>query len=451
MSRRQAESWAVVAFFAVAALVVVHLVWGPWASFGIVAAVAVLAVVLVLVVHPAPVWWAWTAARWSSACRSCDLGRLTGDGKTFRAARAWWTATDHGVRVRVRVPAGMTAAEVIDRAPVIAAALRGVRSWGVWVDEARVELHVLMRDALAAPRSASTTTRHGLARWARDEAGADLWWSPAAGHTAIQGATGSGKSSTLYSLLAPLAGHRDVIVCGSDVSGLVLGPWQTGADDLIATGGGDLEDHARALEAVVQVMTERMADLVTSGLDLLTCDSRTPWLVVVLEEAPALLAAARPDRALHARLTTAIRRLKQEGRKVGVVVVTTAQRMTAAVVDSDARAQESVRITHRVDTGEALRLLHDGAHLPDVAEVRQWPPGLALVEMPGRRLTRARADWTTYADYRAAVLREMPANPLPVLAPADLPPAPDAPPAKRRPQPKRPRTASVPEVIEASG
>lgn len=121
MSRRQVEFWAAVAFVAVAALTVVHLVWGPWASLGIVAAVAALALVLTVAVHPAPLWWAWTAARWASACRACELGRwrLTEDGKTFRAARAWWTATDHGVRVRVRVPAGMHAAEVIDRAPVI--------------------------------------------------------------------------------------------------------------------------------------------------------------------------------------------------------------------------------------------------------------------------------------------------------------------------------------------
>jgi len=305
---------------------------------------------------------------------------------------------------------------------------------------------------LAAIRPASTETRHGLARWARDEAGCDLVWSPAAGHTAIQGTTGSGKSSTLYSLLAPLAGRRDVIVCGSDVSGIVLEPWRTGPGDLIATGGTDLEDHARALEDAVQVMTGRLGDLVATGRDLIACDEGMPWVVVVLEELPALLAASRRDRELHARITTAIRRLKQEGRKVGVVCVTTAQRMTAAVVDSDARAQESVRITHRLDTTKALRLLHDGAHLPDIAEVRQWPPGLALVEAPGRRLTRARADLTTYADYRSAVAARVPVNLPATVEPIIATATTDAPPAKRRPQPKQPRAkVTEPESPVPSG
>lgn len=237
------------------------------------------------------------------------------------------------------------------------------------------------------------------------------------------------------------------------MSGDGLELWRTGGGDLIACGGHDLEAHAAVLEGVVALMTERLADLVTAGRDRLSPDEVTPWLVVVLEEAPGLLAATRTDRALHQRVTTAVRRIKQEGRKVGVVALTTAQRMTAAVMDADARAQESVRITHRVDTGEALRLLHDGTHLPDIAEVRQWPPGLALVEMPGRRLTRVRADWTTYADYRAAVLgRRVPVNPLVITPELVSTSTTDAPPAKRRPQPKRPRTtAPVPEVIEASG
>ena len=447
MTRRQIESWAVVAFVAVTAQVALFFTAGLAGALLPVVAVGICALALRLWTHPRVIWWTWVALRWSSLCRACGLLR-----EEDRPARAWWTADDHAARIRVRVPAGMSAPEVIDLAPRVAACLRGVRSWATWVDEHRVELHVVMRDALASIRPARVEVAHGLSRWGRDEGGCDLVWAPAAGHTAIQGSTGSGKSSTLYSLLAPLAGRRDVRVVGSDVSGLVLEPWRTGPGDLIACGGHDLEAHALALEGVVEVMTARLADLVAAGRDSIRCDEGMPWIVVVLEEAPALLAATRTDRALHLRVTTAIRRIKQEGRKVGIVSITTAQRMTAAVMDADARAQEAVRITHRVDTSEALRLLHDGSHLPDVAEVRQWPPGLALVEMPGRRLTRARADLMRYADYRAAVARRVPVNPLVPALPEPTTSTPDDPPRARRSQPKRPRAAVVvPEVIEASG
>lgn len=406
----------------------------------------------------AALWALWALVRWRSACRSCGLGRTASpwrDGvgaRAFWPARAWWTADAHTLRIRVRVPHGMTATSVLDLAPALAASLRGVRGWGTYRDEAHVLVDVVMRDPLRASRPASMSTEHGVARWARDEAGADLVWSPAAGHTAIQGTTGSGKSSSTYTLLAPLAARRDVIVCGSDVSGLVLDPWRPVAPDLIATGGSDLEAHALVLERAVGIMTERLAGLVAAGRDQLHCDAGAPWLVVVIEEAPGLIAAAKStDRDVHARIVLAARRLKQEGRKAGLVVLTIAQRMSAQVIDADARSQEAVRITHRVDTPEALRMLHDGATLPDLAEVRQWLPGLALVEMPGRRLTRVRVDFVSYADYRSAVLAAV-SRQVPALGDArdrlddvaDL----ERPTAPRRTQPKRPRPRAQVTVTE---
>lgn len=238
---------------------------------------------------------------------------------------------------------------------------------------------------------------------------ADPW------HVAIQGATRSGKSALSYTLLGALAHRADVLVCGVDPSGILLGPWLHGRGaGWIATGTADMQGAVDALAGVVAEMDQRIAYLARTGLDVLsTPDATCPLLLVVLEEYPGALSAARSQDEAEGRpvgqrtaprIERAVGRLVKEGAKVGVRVVLLAQRMSARAVDTDDRSNFGVRVSLRVDNGDALAMLHDGPTAREHVEaVRRFAPGVGLVEGPDRPLMRWRADLTEYADYRSRV------------------------------------------------
>ena len=238
---------------------------------------------------------------------------------------------------------------------------------------------------------------------------ADPW------HLAVQGATRSGKSALSYTLLGSLAHRADVLVCGVDPSGILLGPWLHGRGaGWIATGTADMQGAVDALTGVVAEMDRRIAYLARTGLDTLPApDATCPLLLVVLEEYPGALSAARSQdeadgrpagQRTAPRIERAVGRLVKEGAKVGVRVVLFAQRMSARAVDTDDRSNFGVRITLRVDNGDALAMLHDGPTAREHVEAaRRFAPGVGLVEGPDRPLMRWRADLTEYADYRSRV------------------------------------------------
>jgi hypothetical protein len=97
-------------------------------------------------------------------------------------------------------------------------------------------------------------------------------------------------------------------------------------------------------------------------------------------------------------------RLLAEGAKVGIRVVILAQRAEAAVLGAFERAMCSLRISFRCDNRAAVELLHAGAE-PAVADAHTAAlPGIGLMSMPGRPLTRFRAPFIGgYAEFAAAV------------------------------------------------
>lgn len=164
-------------------------------------------------------------------------------------------------------------------------------------------------------------------------------------HVVVQGATGSGKSVWCYSQLAQLVGCDDVLICGSDPSGLLLGrpyagtrhhPWQ-------AIGTQDITAHLELLRRLVAEMDRRIAAL-PDRVDLLTPTVDTPLLLVVL------------------------------------------------------------KISFRVTDPEALVMLHPEAR-DWFADHAHAPAGVALLETPSRQITRVRGprlsgdDLTDYATY----------------------------------------------------
>lgn len=235
-------------------------------------------------------------------------------------------------------------------------------------------------------------------------------------HLAIQGATRSGKSVFLYGLLGRLADREDVAVAGFDPSGILLSPWKGHpGGELLALGTGDLENHAAVAAGLVAMMDARISQLSDPARgvfrDKLENFSRgTPLIVVVLEEYPGLLSALegldkarQPAERLAPVFRSNIRRLIQEGAKVGFRVVMIAQRFDASIMGGAERSNLSTRVTFRVDNADAVKMLHHDA-LPELVEqIKRFSPGMAFLETPARAAQIFRSDLATYEAYASHV------------------------------------------------
>ncbi|MGL5857878.1 MAG: FtsK/SpoIIIE domain-containing protein [Angustibacter sp.] len=428
-------------------------------------------------------WWCWAWSRWTRLCRACGLSvqvrvvekakARTTDGLRRTETRMvprwvdprlrWVSARGHTLTLRVRVRVGQTTEDLAAAVPAIAAAAGGWTHRTVRVSPSTVDVCLTMADVLAAPR-ASTLHPYGPVTVGRAEDGHPVAIDPvAAWHVAVQGATRSGKSALCYGLLGSLAHRPDVLICGVDPSGILLGPHQGGRGaGWIATGTADPAAAVAALDGVVAEMDARIEVLHAAGLDALTAfTAARPVLVVVLEEYPGALAAARAWDEAYGRgpgdrcapwIERAVGRLVKEGAKVGVRLLVLAQRMSANAVDTDDRSNFGTRITLRVDNADAVRMLHDGVDAAGVRQVRQFAPGLGLIETPGQPLRRWRADHTTYRQYRDRVHAGIQTTTSPAAFTAPAPASADTDstgpsaerPARKPRAPRQPRAPRVP-------
>ncbi|MCG7320810.1 FtsK/SpoIIIE domain-containing protein [Arsenicicoccus bolidensis] len=395
--------------------------------------------------------------RWETACLAA--GATTRTGSTVHVpGLVRHTRTPHGSdELIVRMAPGQTLASWAGCADALASSL-GVYSITAHAAERPgwVVLDVLRRDPLAVERTAPDPARtprpvlpvlsgssRGFSRTprliparaglsapsgsaasgvvlGRDEHGHDLVLDPySTAHAGMQGATRSGKSSACYTLLAALAHRADVIVCGVDPSGLLLDPFTTrnggrgGAFIATGTSREDITRAADALARLVALMDDRVRELRADGLDKLTTfTASSPAIWCVMEEYPGLLAAAKaidneagakPGDRLAPKIAAHLGRLVKEGAKVGVFVLVLAQRMSADALNTDDRMNLALRITLRVDNGDAVAMLHDGLTRDRTQAVRQFAPGVALAESPGQGVRRVRMLYTDYPTYRARV------------------------------------------------
>jgi hypothetical protein len=234
-------------------------------------------------------------------------------------------------------------------------------------------------------------------------------------HILVQGQTRSGKSRFLYGLLSQVSDAPDVLICGSDISALVLRPFAgTRHGQLIACGSADIDRHVEVLEELVDVMDDRISRIPPDE-DVYPCGPEDPYLVTLIEELPGLLRRAgqadvkapcvkgsvkRAD-----RIKAAYGRLLAEGAKAGFRLVIVMQRADALIIGGYERAQCPLRISFAVDDRAAVKMLHPAAS-DDLAE---WHcsalPGRALVSMPGLPIGRFRSpDMDSYRQYVTNVL-----------------------------------------------
>lgn len=261
---------------------------------------------------------------------------------------------------------------------------------------------------------------------ARDELGRPLAmrWDQAP-HTCVQGATRSGKSVWCYSVLAQLARLDDVLIAGSDPSGLLLGrPWAgTRHHQWQATGSGDVLAHRDLLDRLVAEMDARIAELPARQDKLTVFTPDRPLIVVVLEELAGLLRLAsttptpKGELKVREQLLHAFGRLVSEGHKAGMRLLVVTQRADATIIEGFARGQLGLRLSFRADDPEALVMLHGQDARAELVQHRQSPPGVALVQAPGIALTRARgprlpgpSEDADYARYWDEVAGDAPAR-----------------------------------------
>lgn len=361
-------------------------------------------------------WWRRT---WPSMSQAVDLGRSvqrkdrrTGQQVTrWRPARCRVRASTTTLTVRMRVPAGRSVRQVLETAEALGAMSAAASVTATRESMSVAVIRLCMAGVLDVPRfSAEPTPSSKPVVLGRYEDGADFTWDPLRdAHMGMQGQTRSGKSYGTQTILSALARRPDVVVVGCDPSGILLGPWMQGrGGSWVSTGTAQMTKHGEVMAALVREMDERIARLTMRGLDKLgEFDCHTPALVAVFEEWPGLLAAAKADDEVQGRkgsdrvapaLERGMGRLVRESAKVGFAVVVLAQRMSATALAGDDRANLPNRITLRVDNGDSVRMLHDGASV-DVEEVRSFAPGVCLAETPSRGLTRVRMDATDYRTY----------------------------------------------------
>ncbi|MDD7965888.1 hypothetical protein [Actinomycetospora lemnae] len=230
-----------------------------------------------------------------------------------------------------------------------------------------------------------------------------------AGHLAAQGQNGSGKSVLCYGLLSQLAAAPDVLVAGSDITGLLLGRAWDGtahrAHQVVGT--GDIAAHAVLLEDLVAEMDRRLATIPPRH-DKIEPSPATPTVLVVLEEFPGLLRAAdglpKPKRGEGVptgdRIRSAVLRLLSEGRKAAFRVLMLAQRFEATAVGGGyARDQFALRLSFRVPA-DSLEMLHGSDARPLGPEHANAAPGIAYLSGLGRDCERIRVPYLgEYGDY----------------------------------------------------
>jgi len=271
------------------------------------------------------------ARRWGRIMRgdtpSMELRALTGS-KVVRVVSEGAMA-----RIRVKLAEGITPAQVT-RATDSLASYYKLRPAAVFAaaDEhsaGHVWFSFLAKDPWKGkiphpmPKPGSTTLRELGFRFTMGitAAGADVKFKIQ--HALIVGQSGSGKSVWMESLLIWLLACRDVVIVGIDMaSGATLGMFRKVLALPLAT---DLETATWTLERVLAVIEDRERQLgiakeqEDSDDDEFQPSPDRPWIVVIVDEYPDLIAAGDKN------LIKLIGRIGKRARKCGVRIMPVSQ------------------------------------------------------------------------------------------------------------------------------
>ncbi len=389
-------------------------------------------------------WWRRRryTRRWAHIMVAAGLTARNRARRELAPRVAWVRQGRYADVLRVRLPDGITAARFTEKLPEITEALRARearllapprRRLPRWLTSrvsaefrfsdrrpGTVFLRLAFGDPLARTILATPSTTDevdlGALRIGRRDDGRDWLVSLRGTHVLLAGATGSGKGSVLWSLLAALGpAIRDgvVQVVGLDPKGgMELGYGQELFRELVTMHGTDAEEEAVQFLEGLADEADRRAHLLAGHTRLLTPTTSLPFLLVVIDEL-ASITALLSDSKRQRRADAALGRLLTKGRAPGVCVIGALQDPRKDVVRW--RDLFPTRIGLRlVDEGQVDMVLGDGARGRGARcdEIPESAPGVGyVIEDGSRATTRVRAAFLTDDDIRhiATTYRPAPA------------------------------------------
>jgi len=216
---------------------------------------------------------------------------------------------------------------------------------------------VTMKEILASKKFASSTSRLEIAL-GRDVSGkpytADLEKMP---HLLIAGATGSGKSVCINSIITSLVyrnSPREVQLLLIDPKRLELSIYK-GIPHLLCEVVTEPKKAVRALHWVIEEMDMRYKLLAGRGVrNIQALDGELPFIVVIIDELADLMLSVPQD------LEMAVAKLAQMARAVGIHLVVATQRPSVDVITGVIKANLPCRIAFKVASRIDSRTILDG-------------------------------------------------------------------------------------------
>ncbi|MGW1890163.1 FtsK/SpoIIIE domain-containing protein [Streptomyces sp. NPDC002004] len=320
--------------------------------------------------------------------------------------------TSTGLRVTLRLPAGLEPADVA------AASERLRHAWGVHavsVIETKpgfVELRMTGYDVLRRVRMPRKAQPKDMVVPValRDDGTAFVRDYRKVPHSLTLGANQSGKSMYQRNLIKGLA-QLPVALVGIDCK---RGVEQTAYAPRLSALATTPDESVSLLDVLVGEMEDRFDLLSTHGVsDLWELPEKVrpvPVVVLVDEVAELFLISSRKDEERRERLVTALIRLAQMARAVGIYLEVCGQRFGSELGKGATmlRAQLTGRVVHRVNDKQTAEMgLGDIAPdaLPAVTTIPPDRPGVAVAADSSGGWSRIRTPSTTAAE-AAAVCRE---------------------------------------------
>ena len=315
----------------------------------------------------------------------------------------WWDYSRHGMTVDVLMRGGQTFADWAREE------IRSRIADHVGVDQVTttspapgwVRLELRVHDTLAAPAT-TTNADPALAAGVDLEAvevgvredGTPWRLRVLYSHILLAGATGSGKGSVLWSVLAGLgpaikSGHVDVWM--ADPKGGV--EFGRGENRLFVRFSTDAPSILGMLKEAVAEMDERLARMRAAGLRKLIPSPDEPLILIIIDEAASLSSYAEREEQNEFRRLTGM--LQSKGRAAGVSVIAALQDPSKETMPN--RQLFPVRIALRLDEPTQTAMVHgqgarDRGALCD--KISETTPGVGYVGEDGTtEFVRVRAFW----------------------------------------------------------
>ncbi|KEF99085.1 MULTISPECIES: FtsK/SpoIIIE domain-containing protein [Mycobacterium] len=320
-------TWVAIAHGARAGLLTAALATAAYTGWAIVEPSSFSAWVTNPVRHRFLSWWRY-GRTWESVCTLHGLTARLGDRTLVPALRSVEIGS-HSDVLTLRVVAGQSINDWQKRGDALAAAWRAERVTIRATTPGELRMIISRGDVLAQPISLPMPTRATPVNLAAVRVGITetrTWWQlPVLGqHILIAGATGAGKGSVLWSLIAGLAPQVTtgrVRLCVIDPKGgMELGAGAPMFSQFCHHTGEPTVELLRQLAALMQARANRLR----GHTRLHTPTPAEPLIVVVIDEIAALTAYVT-DRKVRAEIEQLLGLLLSQGRAVGISVVAAVQ------------------------------------------------------------------------------------------------------------------------------